>query len=149
MTLDPTTFGGLLSTLATDGNTGKSRPVPRAILIVNPVNYFTKVMPATTVLTPLGTYVGDVLPYPTDIVQSVGVPSGKAVLGIAKKYFLGVGTGKGGKLEYSDDYKFKEDLRTYKIKFYGTGRPYDINAFLYLDITDLVPVLPAVQTVNP
>ena len=63
--------------------------------------------------------------------------------------FLGVGTGKGGKLEYSDDYKFVEDLRTYKIKFYGTGRPYDINAFMYLDITNLVPVLPAVQTVNP
>lgn len=149
VTLDPTTYGGLLATLATDGNTGKSRPVQRAILIVNPADYFTKVMPATTVLTPLGTYVGGVLPFPTDIVQSVGVPSGKAVLGIAKKYFLGVGTGKGGKLEYSDDYKFVEDLRTYKIKFYGTGRPYDINAFQYLDISNLVPVLPAVQTVNP
>ena len=149
VTLDPTTYGGLLATLATDGNTGKPRPVSRAILIVNPSDFFTKVMPATTVLTPLGTYVGGVLPFPTDIVQSVGVPSGKAVLGIAKKYFLGVGTGKGGKLEYSDDYKFVEDLRTYKIKFYGTGRPYDINAFQYLDISNLVPVLPAVQTVNP
>lgn len=149
VTLDPTTYGGLLATLAIDGNTSKPRPVQRAVMIVNPADYFTKIMPATTVLTPLGTYVGGVLPFPTDIVQSVGVPSGKAVLGIAKKYFLGVGTGKGGKLEYSDDYKFVEDLRTYKIKFYGTGRPHDINAFLYLDISNLVPVLPAVQTVNP
>lgn len=149
VTLDPTTYGTLLSTLATDGNTGKQRAVSRALLIVNPTDYFTKIMPATTVLTPLGTYVGGVLPFPTDIVQSVGVPSGHAVLGIAKKYFMGVGTGKGGKLEYSDDYKFLEDLRTYKIKFYGMGRPHDINAFLYLDISNLVPVIPSVKTVNP
>lgn len=149
VTLDPTTYGALLSTLATDGNTGKQRAVSRVLLIVNPTDYFTKVMPATTVLTPMGTYIGNVLPFPTDIVQSVGVPSGHAVLGIAKKYFMGVGTSKGGKLEYSDEYKFLEDLRTYKIKFYGMGRPYDINAFLYLDISNLVPVLPKVETVNP
>lgn len=149
VTLDPTTYGALLATLATDGNTSKPRPVSRAILIVNPADYFSLVMPATTVLTPMGTYVGGVLPFPTDIIQSVGVPSGKAVLGIAKKYFMGVGTGKGGKLEYSDDYKFVEDLRTYKIKFYGMGRPYDINAFQYLDISNLVPVIPSVKTVNP
>ena len=149
VTLDPTTYGTLLSTLATDGNTGKQRAVSRALLIVNPTDYFTKIMPATTVLTPMGTYVGGVLPFPTDIVQSVGVPSGHAVLGIAKKYFMGVGTGKGGKLEYSDEYKFLEDLRTYKIKFYGMGRPHDINAFLYLDISNLVPVIPSVKTVNP
>ena len=149
VTLDPTTYGTLLSTLTTDGNTGRQRAVSRVLLIVNPTDYFTKVMPATTVLTPMGTYIGNVLPFPTDIVQSVGVPSGHAVLGIAKKYFMGVGTSKGGKLEYSDEYKFLEDLRTYKIKFYGMGRPYDINAFLYLDISNLVPVLPKVETVNP
>lgn len=149
VTLDPTTYGTLLAALATDGNTSKPRPVSRAILIVNPADYFTLVMPATTVLTPMGTYVGGVLPFPTDIIQSVGVPSGKAVLGIAKKYFMGVGTGAGGKLEYSDDYKFVEDLRTYKIKFYGMGRPYDINAFQYLDISNLVPVIPSIKTVNP
>ena len=149
VTLDPTTYGALLSMLATDGNTGKQRAVSRVVLIVNPADYFTKIMPATTVLTPMGTYVTGVLPFPTDVVQSVGVPSGHAVLGIAKKYFMGVGTGKGGKLEYSDEYKFLEDLRTYKIKFYGMGRPYDINAFLYLDISNLVPVIPSVKTVNP
>lgn len=149
VTLDPTTYGGLLATLATDGNTGKPRPVSRVLLLVNPTDYFTKIMPATTMLTPQGTYVYGVLPFPTDIVQSVGVPSGHAVLGIAKKYFMGVGTGKGGKLEYSDEYKFLEDLRAYKIKFYGTGRPYDINAFVYLDISNLVPTVPAFKTVNP
>jgi hypothetical protein len=147
--LDPTTYGSLLSNLATDGNTGKQRAVSRVLLIVNPVDYFTKVMPATTLLTPNGQYVGNVLPFPTDIVQSVGVPSGHAVMGIAKKYFMGVGTGKGGKLEYSDEYKFLEDLRTYKIRFYGMGRPYDINAFQYLDISNLTPIFPTMNTVNP
>lgn len=147
-TLDPTAYGTLLSTLAVDGNTGKQRAVARALLIVNPVDYFTKIMPATTLLTPSGQYVSGVLPFPTDIVQSVGVPSGHAVLGIAKKYFMGVGTGKGGKLEYSDEYKFLEDLRTYKIKFYGMGRPYDINAFLYLDISGLTPTFPTFNTVT-
>lgn len=145
--LDPTTYGTLLATLATDGVTSKPRAISRVVLIVNPADYFTKVMPATTVLTPIGTYVGNVLPFPTDIVQSVGVPSGKAIIGIAKKYFMGVGTGRGGKLEYSDEYKFVEDLRTYKIKFYGTGRPYDINAFMYLDISGLVAASPVV-TIN-
>ena len=149
VTFDPTTYGNLVSTLATDGNTNRQRAVPRVLLVVNPIDYFTKVMPATTVLTPMGTYIGNVLPYPTDIVQSVGVPSGHAVLGIASKYFMGVGTSRGGKLEYSDEYKFVEDLRTYKIKFYGMGRPYDINAFLYLDISNLTPVFPTLNTLNP
>jgi hypothetical protein len=124
------------------------RTVSRVILVVNPADYFTKIMPATTLLTPNGQYVSGVLPFPTDIIQSVGVPSGKAVLGIAKKYFMGVGTGRGGKLEYSDEYKFLEDLRTYKIKFYGTGRPYDINAFAYLDISNLGSVYPTFNTID-
>ena len=149
VTLDPSTYGSLIKTLATDGTTGKQRAISRVVLIVNPADYFDKVLPATTLLTPMGSYVGDVLPFPTDIVQSVGVPSGHAVLGIAKKYFMGVGTGRGGKLEYSDEYKFLEDLRTYKIKFYGTGRPYDINAFLYLDISNLTPIFPTLNTINP
>jgi hypothetical protein len=144
----PVSYGALLATLAVDGNTQKERPVSRALLVVNPVDYFTKIMPATTMLTNLGSYVGNVLPFPTDVVQSVGVPSGHAVLGIARKYFMGVGTSKGGKLEYTDHYKFLEDLRTYKIKFFGMGRPYDINAFLYLDIENLVATNPTYNTID-
>ena len=36
-----------------------------------------------------------------------------------------------------------------EFKFYGTGRPYDINAFLYLDISNLVSNYPTFNTVNP
>lgn len=144
----PVSYGALLATLAVDGNTQKERPVSRALLVVNPVDYFTKIMPATTMLTNLGSYVGNVLPFPTDVVQSVGVPSGHAVLGIARKYFMGVGTSRGGRLEYTDHYKFLEDLRTYKIKFFGMGRPYDINAFIYLDIENLVATNPTYSTID-
>jgi hypothetical protein len=137
--LDPAAYGALISNLAKD-RLNQPRAVSRVLLVVNPADYFTKVMPATTILTQGGTYMHDVLPFPTDIVQSVAVPSGHAVIGIAKNYFMGLGTSKGGKLEYSDEYKFVEDLRTYKIKLYGNGRPKDINSFLYLDISNLAPL---------
>ena len=137
--LDPATYGALLADLAKD-RLNQPRAVSRVLLVVNPADYFTKVMPATTILTQGGTYMHDVLPFPTDIVQSVAVPSGHAAIGIAKNFFMGLGTSKGGKLEYSDEYKFVEDLRTYKIKLYGNGRPKDINSFLYLDISNLAPL---------
>lgn len=145
--LSPTAYGQLLDTLTTDKN-GNRRAVSRVIMVVNPSDYMTKIMPATTLLTPSGTYVNNVLPFPTDIVQSVGVPSGHAVLGIAKNYFCGLGTSKGGKLEFSDEYKFLEDLRTYTIRLYGNGRPKDINSFLYLDISGLEPAYPIFETVT-
>ena len=59
-----------------------------------------------------------------------------------------LGTGKDGKIEYSDEYKFLEDERYYLIKLYGTGRPLDNTSFLYLDISNLVPVVPKVDVNN-
>jgi HK97 family phage major capsid protein len=136
---DVVSYGALLANLAKDANNA-TRAISRVILICNPADYFTKILPATTLLTAGGEYRYNVLPFPTDIIQSVGVESGHAVIGIAKNYFMGLGTSKGGKLEYSDDYKFTEDLRTYKIKLYGNGRAKDINSFLYLDISNLSPL---------
>lgn len=144
---DKETYGTLLSTLATNPN-GGTRTVSEVILIVNPVDYFTKVMPATTVLAPDGTYRNDVFPFPTKVIQSVDVPANHAVIGLAKRYFMGIGTAKGGKLEYDDSYKYLEDLRTYKIKLYGTGKPLDTNAFIYLDISGVKDVLPTFKVVN-
>lgn len=135
----PAQYGSLLATLAKDRN-NSPRTINRVVLVCNPADYFAKIVPATTLLTTGGQYVSNVLPFPTDIIQSVGVPAGHAVLGIAKNYFMGLGTSKGGKLEYSDEYKFIEDLRTYVIRLYGNGRPKDINSFLYLDISGLNPI---------
>src|SRR5699024_9902391 len=67
--LDPDTIGNLLSLIAVDPN-GKPRQVRDLILIVNPQDYFQKVMPATTLMAPDGSYRNDVMPYPMTIVQS-------------------------------------------------------------------------------
>lgn len=145
--LDTDTYGTLLSTLAKAPN-GNIRAISEVILVVNPVDYFTKVMPATTVLAPDGTYRNNIFPFPTKLIQSVGVPEGHAIIGLAPRYFMGMGTAKGGKLEYDDSYKFIEDLRTYKIKLYGMGKPLDKNAFIYLDISNLKNVLPTFKVVT-
>lgn len=140
------TYGSLLSVLSVNGRTQKERAVREVILVCNPSDYFTKIMPASTILTPQGTYVNNVFPFPTKVIQSVGVPKDHAVIGLADYYFMGLGSSKSGKLEYSDDYKFLEDTRTYKIKLYGTGRPLDINAFLYLDVSGIEDVTPVIST---
>lgn len=143
---DAVTYGGLLSRLAVNPN-GKQRIVDNVILVVSPVDYFNKVMPGTTLMTPQGTYVNNVLPYPTRVIQSTRVPVGKAILGLGKKYFMGIGTAKSGKIEHSDEYHFLEDERVYLVKLYGHGEPKDDNAFLVLDISDLEPAILKVKTV--
>lgn len=142
--LDPVTYGELLATLATSPK-GKSRMVQNVILVVNPVDYFKKIMPGTTIMTPSGTYTNNVLPFPTTVIQSIQVPANKAVLGLGRKYFMGIGTAKSGKIEYSDQYHFLEDERIYLTKLYGHGEPLDNNAFLVLDITNLKPAILKVE----
>lgn len=132
----PATVGNLISLLATD-EAGKPRNVTGLILVANPIDYFQRVMPATTVMAPDGTYRNDVLPYPMQVIQSVGLPQGKAVLGIGTRYFAAAGISKDGRVEYSDEYHFLEDERVYKIKTYANGFPLDNNAFLVLDISGL------------
>ncbi|MDD3429306.1 MAG: hypothetical protein PHG02_04805 [Oscillospiraceae bacterium] len=96
-------------------------------------------MPATTFLLPTGTYAKDVLPIEAEIVQSVAVTQGEAVIGMGHKYFLGMGTSKDGKIEYDDSVHFLEDERVYIIKLLGNGFPIDHYAFLLLDISGLKP----------
>ncbi len=134
--LSPASYGPLLATLS-KGPNGKSRAVSRVLLVVNPEDYFTRVFPATTVRAADGTYSKDVFPFPTTVVQSAAVPAGKAVMGLPAKYFMGLGTQSGGKIEYSDEYKFLERQRIYAIFLYGYGRAMDENAFLLLDISGL------------
>lgn len=147
--LDSETYGNILNTLSQAPN-NKRRAINSVLLIVNPADYFTKVFPATTPRTTDGGFRNNVFPFPTTVIQSTAVPAGHAVMGLGDRYFmgLGTGTGKGGRIEYSDEYKFLEDQRVYKIKFYGNGRPMDENAFVYLDITGLKPYVQKVEVVN-
>lgn len=135
-----TTMGGLVAQLSVDPN-GKARVVNNLILVVNPVDYHSKVMPATTLQAPDGTYRNDVLPYPTTIIPSPAVSVGKAIFGMAKRYFAAAGTSKEGRIEFSDHVRFLQDQRVYVIKAYANGMPKDNNAFLVLDISRLKPAV--------
>lgn len=73
--LSPDTVGNLLSLLAVDPN-GKPRAVQDVLFIVNPQDYYQKVMPATTVMAPDGTYRNDVMPYPMKVIPSGALDRG-------------------------------------------------------------------------
>lgn len=144
---DPATIGNLISNMAVSAD-GKPRDVEGVILLVNPQDYFQKVMPATTVMAPDGTYRNDVMPYPMEIIKTSALTRGKAIIGIAFRYFMGVGTSKEGRIEFSDHAQFLADKRVYLIKLYGNGLAKDNNSFLYLDISGLSPKSYKVEVVD-
>lgn len=146
--LSTSTVGNLLSLVAVDPN-GKPRAIRDIVLIVNPQDYFQKVMPATTIMAPDGTYRNDVMPYPMTIIQSAALKRGEAVMGLGYKYFAAAGMETGGRIEYSDQYQFLEDNRVYLTKLYANGFPMDNSAFLYLDISNLQPLTYKMEQVTP
>lgn len=129
--LSPATMGALAAELTNEGK----RVVTKLLMVVNPIDYLTKIFPATTVLNANGTYANNVLPFPTDVVQCPEVEQGKAIVGLASKYFMGLGSTK--KIEESDEYHFLEDERVYLGKLYGNGFPVDNNSFINVDISGL------------
>jgi HK97 family phage major capsid protein len=145
--LDQITFGTILNTLS-QGPNSKRRAINSIIMVVNPGDYFTKVMPATTVRSVDGSFTKNVFPFPTDVYQSAAMPVGYALFGLPKRYFAGLGSSKGGKIEYDDSVKFLEDQRAYLVKLYGDGQPLDANAFVYADISGLIPYIQKVYIVN-
>ncbi len=143
----PENYGAIIAKLA-KSRSGRPRAVSGVIMIVNPVDYFGKIMPATTIQRPDGTYANDVLPYPTTIIQCEEVPAGKAIVGIAAKYFMGIGTSKDGVIEYDDSFKFLQRERVYAAFLYGNGKPLDNNAFTVLDISAIQPMTYRVESVG-
>lgn len=143
--LSPKTYGSLLAKLAKTP-TGRVRPVSDVLMVVNPMDYLTLVMPATTMMTPSGTYVENVLPVPTKIVQSEAVPTGHAVIGLAKQYIGLLGAAKrsanskNGVITYDDSVFWMEDARVYKTRLLANGRPKDNASFVYCDISGLNPL---------
>lgn len=134
----PKSYGTVLAAMAKTEK-GKKRKFARVGLICNQNDYLTKIMPATTVLNANGTYVNNLFPFPTDVYISNIVDDGKAVLFLKDEYSMLMGGSKKGVIEYSDEYKFLEDQRVFKIKQYGTGRAFDNTVSVYLDISGLEP----------
>ena len=143
----PKTYGALVAKLA-QTESGKTRKINKLALLVNPVDYYNKIVPATTVLGTDGTYRYNVLPVPTEIIQSTAVAEGAAVLFLPDEYKLFAGGRRNGVIEYSDEYKFIEDMRYFKIKQHASGRAYDDNCALYLDISGLEEMYVTVKQIE-
>lgn len=143
----PASYGVLLNKLAAT-ESGHKRKFGKVWLICNQADYLTKIMPATTVLNANGHYVNNLFPFPTEVIVSNEIETGDAVLCLLNEYFLGVGGAKNGVIEYSDEYKFIEDQRAFKIKQYAAGRAFDNTSALYLDISAVEPAYVAVKHVE-
>ena len=143
----PASYGTLLAKLA-NTESGATRKFGKVWMICNQEDYLTKVMPATTVLNSAGSYVNNLFPFPTEVIVSNEVEAGAAVLVLLDEYFLGVGGNKNGVIEYSDEYKFIEDQRAFKIKQYAAGRAFDNTSALYLDISGVKPAYITVENVT-
>lgn len=143
----PANYGPLVAKLAVSEK-GRMRSFDEVLMICNQVDYLNKIMPATTVLTTGGTYARDLFPFPTEVVRSNEVKTGQAILCLPEEYFFGLGESKDGKIEYSDEFKFLQDARTYKIKLHGNGRPYDNTVAIVIDISKLDPAYVTVKTAD-
>ena len=142
----PAEYGALVAKMA-ETESGRKRKFTEVCMICNQHDYLTKVMPATTVLNANGVFVNDLFPVPTKVYVSNALADGEAVLFLKDEYFMGMGGDKNGVIEYSDEAKFIEDQRVFKVKQYGTGRAFDNTSALYLDITGLEPAYITVKEV--
>lgn len=138
--LNPSIIGPIMSRISTlkvgDKQYFRTVNPDDVLFIVNPADYWSTIYPAMTVQNANGAYITS-LPVPFTIVQSVAVPAGKAVIGLAKDYFMGIGSAL--KFEASDEYRFIEDQRIYLAKQYGNGQPKSDDSFIVFDISGLTP----------
>lgn len=137
--LDTVAVGAIAAELTDNG----TREVGVIDMIVNPVDYWTKVYPALYYTDFDGQVTKTNLPL--RVIQSTKVASGKAVFGLCRNYFATVGFGKEGRISYSDHYRFLEELRVYKARLIAYGTPKDNVSFLYKDISGLTPAAVTVK----
>ncbi|MCD7882520.1 MAG: phage major capsid protein [Lachnospiraceae bacterium] len=143
----PAEYGTLLANFAKDED-GHRRKFNSVAIICNQNDYLTKIMPATTVLNGNGVYVNNLFPFPTEVIVSDVVEDGKAIIGLLKEYYLYVGkAARNNVIEYTDDYKFLEDQRVFKVVQYADGRAFDNTSFQLLDISGLNPAYITVENV--
>lgn len=126
------TLGKLMADLTNEGK----RKVPSAIMVVNPYDYYSLILPSIYYRADDGRWVNN-LPFPIKFVQSCEVAKGKAIIGIAKNYFCGLGSTK--QITKSEECHFIEDEVVYLAKLYGIGMPVDNTSFTYLDISEINP----------
>jgi len=133
----PTTYGELISKLVMNSK-DRARNIEKVILVAHPITILTKIMPASCVRRPDGTYSEMIFPYPTVVIPSVSVDENKAILGIYGKYefFISTGSSKNGKIEQDNSIHFAEHMSAFKIFCYANGSFVDENDFILLDLTN-------------
>lgn len=134
----PVEYGNVIATMCKT-ESGVYRKIDGVGLICNPVDYFKRVMPATTVANMGGTYTKDVFPVNTTVFQSAELTEGEAILFLPEEYFMGLGSSKEGTITYDDSVQFLEDNRVYLIKMFANGRAFDDTVAVLLDISELDP----------
>lgn len=134
---EPEEYGRLVAKLSKDERGHVKQSVDKLTLVCNLTDYLTKVMPSTTVKTVDGEYKRNLFPIPTNVVTAEVIPAGDAILFLPDEYDLFVAGNRG--IEYSDEYKFLEDLRVCKNVSYAFGMAHDNNSALLLDISNLEP----------
>lgn len=132
----PAAYGKLLSKLVKTEKE-RNRKFAQVTLICNQYDYLLKVMPATTIQNTNGTYTNNLFPFPTEVIISNELQDNEAILCLPEEYFMGLGSSKEGVIEYTDDLKFLQDQRVYKIKMHGMGKAYDNTVSILLDISEL------------
>ena len=137
--LGPDSFGEkVLPTLNRNGK----RSVNTIVIIANQNELDTKIYKATHVLGFNGYIKAD--NYKNfEYVASPEVPANKAIALLPKKYVAGISR---MGIDFSDHYKFLEQLRTYSILTYGNGRLKSNDDAVVLDITNLEELKPIVKT---
>lgn len=143
----PVVYGDLLANMA-ENESGRMRKFGEVLMICNQVDYLRKIMPATTVQNTNGEYKNNLFPFPTEVVISNELTTGEAIVCLPNEYFMAIGAAKEGIITYSDEYKFLEDMRYYKIKTYGDGKAYDNTVSILLDISTLDPAYINVELKN-
>ncbi len=114
-------------------NNGK-RKVRNMILLVNPNDYNYKLAEHVVYRNAAGQFMTN-LPIDATIIESVAVPEGKLVAGMAKNYFMGVGSER--KIASSKEYRFLEDETVYITRMLANGRPKDNSSFKVYDISQI------------
>ena len=137
--LGPDSFGAKVLPIL---NRGGKRNVDTIVIIANQNEIDTKIYKATHVLSFNGYIKAD--NYKNFVyVASPSVPENKAIAYLPKKYTCGISR---MGIDFSDHYKFLEQLRTYAILTYGNGRLKANDDAVVLDITNLKALKPIVQT---
>ncbi|MGV8975981.1 phage major capsid protein [Lactococcus lactis] len=102
-------------------------------LLVNPDDYY-DTLAKFMYLTQNGQWVA-VLPFGVEIVQSIAVPAGQAVIFTANRYWAYIG---GTKMQEFDQTLAIEDLQLYTVKSFYYGKAYDNNTALVVKLNATV-----------